>query len=121
LRMKAKPFQPIKVRSQALRPSFSLPATCANRSLPSIGRPLAAIFLSEAIVCGRQRQILIIFGSRSRERSGARPAMSLLSPYAGLTTAKCIGPVTNWVSGNRRVSIPSRFNISRHLCLQVAP
>jgi hypothetical protein len=44
-----------------------------------------------ASLCGRQHQILIIFGSHSHERSGARSATSLLSPYAGLTTAKCIG------------------------------
>ena len=56
-----------------------------------------------ASYAGGNRQILIIFGSRSRERSGARSATSLLSPYAGLTTAKCTGPVTKWVGGNRRV------------------
>jgi hypothetical protein len=56
-----------------------------------------------ASFAGGNRQILIIFGSRSRERSGARSATSLLSPYAGLTTAKCTGPVTKWVGGNRRV------------------
>ena len=47
-------------------------------------------------------RILTTFNSPSGERSDARSAMNLLSPFAGLTTARCIALLTKVVGGDRR-------------------
>jgi hypothetical protein len=71
-----------------------------RRGLHALNRRVSPTRTALELAAGEDEDKVVV---DCRERWGARLATSLLVSYAGLTTAKCIGPVTKWAGENRRV------------------